>query len=224
MDHDGVTEPSPSPRFDLVALAASIGGPAALQTLLAALPAEFPAAVVVVQHRSPAYPGLLTGLLRRRAALDVVDAEDGMPLRPGAIHVAPAGRHLVVRPDRRLALTETAPNQYARPSADVLFASAAECYGDRAIAVVLTGRHQDGAAGAWAIRATGGRVLAQDPARCEAPEMPAAAIRSGSVDFVLPLEQMAPALVSLVMAPGVNDLFRVPLTASLARARLAWGA
>lgn len=211
-------------RFDLVAVAASVGGPAALLALLSALPPEFPAAIAVVQHRSPAYPGLLTGLLQRRVALDVVDAEDGMAVRPGTVHVAPAGRHLVVRPDRRLALTAATPHQYARPSADVLFASVAECYGDRAIAVVLTGRHQDGAAGAWAIRATGGRVLAQDPATCEAPEMPAAAIRSGSVDFVLPLERVAPVLVSLVMAPGVNDLFRVPLAASLARARLAWGA
>jgi two-component system chemotaxis response regulator CheB len=221
---DGTTGSAGRPRFDLVAVAASGGGPAVLCAVLAALPREFPAAVVVVQHRSPAYAGFLTGLLQRRLALAVVDAEDGMPLRRGTIHVAPAGQHLVVRPGGILALASTPPHQFARPSADVFFASAAECYGDRAIAVVLTGRLQDGAAGAWAIRATGGRVLVQDPATCTAPEMPAAAIRTGSADFVLPPERIAPALVSLVMAPGANSLFRVPLAASLSRARLAWGA
>jgi len=223
VDGQGGVGPGRRPSFDIVAVAASVGGPAALGTLVAGLPADLPAAVVVVQHRSARYPSFLEEMLRRRTALDVLTAEAGMPLRPGTVHVAPAGRHLLVGPGGALAFSSATPHQYARPAADLFFASAAECFGERAVAVVLTGRHQDGAAGSWAIRATGGRVLAQDPATCEAPEMPTAAIRSGCVDFVLPLERIAPALVALTMAPGANALFRVPLAASLARARLNWG-
>ena len=208
--------------FDIVAIAASWGGPSAIATVLAGLPADFPAAVAVVQHRSAGYPSFLVDLLGRRTALAVAEAEDGAALRAGMVHVAPPDRHLLVRPGGTMALSRAGRHQFARPSADLLFASAAECHRERAIAVVLTGKQQDGAAGAWAVKAMGGRVLAQDPATCEAPDMPAAAIRSGCVDFVLPLDRIAAVLVALTMAPGTAPLFRVPPEASLARARQLW--
>jgi two-component system chemotaxis response regulator CheB len=208
--------------FDLVAIAASWGGPSALTRLLAGLPADFPAAVAVVQHRSGQYPSYLARTLQRQTGLTVVDAENGMAPRPATVYLGPPDRHLVIEPDGTLALTSAERHQFARPAADLLFASTAACYQERAIGVVLTGKQQDGAAGAWAIKARGGRVLAQEPDTCEAPEMPAAAIRSGCVDFVLTLEQIADVLVTLVMVPGAAPLFRVPVETSLARARRLW--
>ena len=210
------------PGFDLVAIAASWGGPSALTRLLSGLPADFPAAIAIVQHRSGQYPSYLAQTLQRQTALTVSDADAGTTPRPGTVYLAPPDRHLAIEPDRTLALSRAECHQFARPAADLLFASAAACYQDRSIGVVLTGKQQDGAAGAWAIKARGGRVLAQDPDTCEAPEMPAATIRSGCVDFVLPPEQIGNALITLVMVPGAAPLFRVPVEASLARARRLW--
>jgi two-component system, chemotaxis family, protein-glutamate methylesterase/glutaminase len=210
------------PGFDLVAIAASWGGPSALVTLLAGLPADFPAAIAVVQHRSGQYPSSLARTLGRQTALSVVDAEDGMAPQPGTVYLAPPDQHLLIEPDGTLTLSSAERHQFARPAADLLFASTAARHRERAIGVVLTGKQQDGAAGAWAIKARGGRVLAQEPATCEAPEMPAATIRSGCVDFILTLEQIADVLVTLVMVPGAAPLFRVPVETSLARARRLW--
>ena len=212
------------PGFDIVVVAASLGGPNAVATVLGGLPRDFPAAVVIAQHRADGHPSYLAGQLQRRTSLPVVDARHEAPVLPGAVYVAPAGQHLLLRPDRSFALSLAERHQYARPSADLLFASAAECYRERAIAVVLTGRLQDGSAGAWAVKALSGRVLAQDPATCEAPDMPSAAIRSGCVDFVVPLDRIANVLVALTMSHGAPALFRVPAAASLARARHLWTA
>jgi two-component system, chemotaxis family, protein-glutamate methylesterase/glutaminase len=223
---DALNQPTmrQGPGFDLVAIAASWGGPPALATLLAGLPGDFPAAIAVVQHRSGQYPSSLARTLGRQTALTVVDADAGMAPRPGTVYLAPPDRHLLIEPDGTLALSYAERHQFARPAADLLFASTAASYQERAIGVVLTGKQQDGAAGAWAIKARGGRVLAQEPDTCEAPEMPAATIRSGCVDFVLPLKQIADVLITLVMVPGAALLFRVPVDASLARARRLWTA
>jgi two-component system chemotaxis response regulator CheB len=145
-----------------------------------------------------------------------------MAPRPGTVYLAPPNQHLLIEPDGTLALSSAERHQFARPAADLLFASTAAHYEERAIGVVLTGKQVDGAAGAWAIKARGGRVLAQESATCEAPEMPAATIRSGSFNFVLPLEQIAGVLVTLVMVPAAAPLFRVPVETSLARARRLW--
>jgi two-component system chemotaxis response regulator CheB len=208
--------------FDVVAIATSLGGPHALMTLLAELPGDFPAAIVIAQHRLADPTSRLETLLQQRTALPVMAVERGTLLLPGAIYLAPADRHLLVEAGRSLLLSTAAPVQFARPSANLLFASVAEVYRTRAIGVVLTGKQTDGALGAWAIKAMGGRVLVQDPVTCAAPDMPDAAIRSGCVDFVLPLPGIAAALVALVMGPGVAPLFQVPMAASLARARQRW--
>jgi two-component system, chemotaxis family, protein-glutamate methylesterase/glutaminase len=196
------------PAFDIVAMAASLGGLEALSQTLAALPPNFAAPVVVVQHLSARFPSHLVEILSKRTALTVVWARPGHLLRRGVIYVAPPDRHLLISPYHSIRLGQGPPIHFVRPSADALFASVAEAYRERAIAVVLTGSRADGASGARAIKRQGGRVLAQDAATSRAFGMPGAAIATGCVDFVLPLAKIAPALVALTMAPGAAALLR----------------
>ena len=185
--------------FDVVALASSAGGIAALSQVLGSLPAEFPAAIVVVQHLDPRHRSLMADILRRRTALEVVQAAEGDHVRPGTAFIAPPDRHLLVNPDGTLSLSQSELVHFVRPSADLLFESAAASYKQRVIAVVLTGTGSDGSMGIGAIKKMGGTVIAQDQDSAEFSGMPAAAVRSGHADFILPLEEIAPALVTLVM-------------------------
>jgi len=185
--------------FDVVALAASAGGLTALSSVLADLPAGFPAGILVVQHLDPRHRSLMADILNRRTRLAVKQAEDGDHLAPGRVYIAPPNRHLLLNGDGSLSLTQTELVHFVRPSADLLFESVAAGYKDRAIAVVLSGSGGDGSMGVKAIKKMGGTVLAQDQRTSEFFGMPGAAIDSGNVDFVLPLEEIAPALVTLVM-------------------------
>ncbi len=201
--------PVPSPPFDIVALAASLGGIEAFRAVLAPLPADFPAAVVVVQHLSARYPSTLAELLSRYTALPVQWAAPGQRVCPRTVYVAPPDQHVLVTLDGILALSRTPHVQFTRPAADPLFASVAAAYGKRAVGVVLTGMGRDGAAGIRAIKSHGGRVLIQEAGTARARAMPQAALATGCGDFALPLAMIAPALLALVMAPGAATLLRV---------------
>jgi two-component system chemotaxis response regulator CheB len=190
----------------VVVVAASYGGLAAYRTLLAGLPAEFPWPILLVQHRSP-QSDYLAPILARSTELRVVPAREAELLQPWTVYVLPAERQVVLEHDRRLVFRPA-----ARCRADPLLESVASAVGERAIAAVLTGRGSDGSAGVRAIKSRGGRVLVQDDASAAAFAMPAAAIATGCVDFVLPLRSIAAALVSLVMVPGAAELFRVRLS------------
>jgi len=185
--------------FDVVALAASAGGLTALSTLLACLPAGFPAAVVLVQHLDPRHRSLMAEILTRRTSLPVKQAEEGDRLRPAMVFVAPPNRHLLVNPDGTLSLSQSELVHFVRPSADLLFESVAASYKGRAIAVVLTGSGSDGAMGVRAIKKMGGTVIVQDEKTAEFFGMPGAAIQTGHADFILPLNEIGSALVTLVM-------------------------
>jgi two-component system chemotaxis response regulator CheB len=184
--------------FDVVAVAASAGGLRALTELLSPLPPDFPAAIVVVQHLDPQHRSLMAEILDRCTALDVWQAEDGDVLRPGTAFIAPPDNHLLVSRDGVLTLSKSERVHFLRPSADLLFESVAASYGDRAIAVVLTGSGRDGSMGVKAVKTMGGTVIAQDEATSEFGDMPSAAVRTGKVDFVLPLNEMSATLVSLI--------------------------
>jgi two-component system, chemotaxis family, protein-glutamate methylesterase/glutaminase len=188
---------APGDELAVVALVASAGGLRALSEVLSALPATLPAAVVVVQHLQEGRQSLLPRILAKRTALDVCEAVDGAPLRRGTVYVAPAGRHLRVAPGRRVQLTDAAPEEFSRPSADVLLRSLA-AVGGPVIAVVLTGRGRDGAAGALLVHQGGGTVLAQDQDTSLHFGMPGAAALSGGVDRALPLDEIAPCLIGLL--------------------------
>jgi two-component system chemotaxis response regulator CheB len=190
--------------FDIVALAASAGGLTALSQVLAGLPADFPATLVVVQHLDPRHRSLMADILSRRTALRVKQAEEGDRLAPATVYIAPPNRHLLVNPDGSLSLSQSELVHFVRPSADLLFESVAASYRDRSIAVVLTGTGSDGVMGVQAIKKMGGTVIVQDEKTSEFFGMPGAAIQTGSVDFVLPLDEVASALVTLVMKGEVE--------------------
>ena len=186
--------------FDVVALAASAGGLNALTHVLAALPADFPVALVVVQHLDPRHRSLMADILSRRTALPVMQAGEGEVLRAGCAYVAPPNRHLLVNPDRTISLTQTELVHFVRPSADLLFESTAASFKERAIAVVLSGSGHDGAMGVTAIKKMGGTVIVQDARSAEFAGMPEAAAATGVADFVLALDEIAPALQKLCCA------------------------
>jgi len=189
----------PNAAFDVVALAASAGGLAALSHVFTALPADFPAALVVVQHLAPRHRSLMADILRRRTQLHVKQAEEGDRLHPAAIYIAAPNRHLLVNPDGTLSLSQSELVHFVRPSADLLFESVAASYKDHAIAVVLTGTGSDGVMGVQAIKKMGGTVIAQDARTSEFFGMPGAAIQTGNVDFILPLDEIAAMLMTLVI-------------------------
>jgi len=184
--------------FDVVAIAASAGGLAALSIVFNALPADFSVPVVVVQHLDPGYPSLMAEILSRRTLLLVQQAKEGDRLSAGTVFVAPPAHHLLVNAGGVLSLSEAERVHFVRPSADLLFESVAGIYRERAIAMVLTGTGSDGSMGVRAIHKMGGTVIAQDEKSSEHFGMPGAAIATGCVDFTLPLGEIPTALMKLI--------------------------
>jgi two-component system chemotaxis response regulator CheB len=184
--------------FDIVALAASAGGLNALSEVLSGLPEHFPASVVVVQHLAPKHRSMMADILSRRTALTVKQAENGELLQPGVVYIAPPDYHLLINENYTLSLSQSELVNFVRPSADLLFNSVADSYGERAIAVVLSGTGHDGAKGVENIAKMGGIVIAQDET-AEHFGMPKAAIKTDLVQYILPLNQIPPLLISLTI-------------------------
>lgn len=182
--------------YEIVVIGTSWGGLNALSTVVAGLPATFALPIVVVQHRSPDAPGMLAELLQSRTRLTVVEVDDKAAFIGGHVYIAPANYHLLVE-DGFFSLTTDAPVRYSRPSIDVMFASAADEYGRRAIGIVLTGANEDGALGLRRIADRGGYTIVQDPATAESPVMPRAALRLVPRARVVPLERIAGHLVTI---------------------------
>ena len=188
--------------FDLVVIVASAGGLEATGEVLERLPSDFSASVAVVLHRLP-YPDYGVELLGRRCALPVEALRDGDTPLPGRVYLAPALGQALIDEAGRFAIAGD-----DRGRGDPLFASAAARFGNRVIAVVLTGRGDDGTLGVRAIKSADGRVIVQD-GDAYAPSMPLSAVGTGCADFVLPVRVIGWALAALTMAPGAPGLFRV---------------
>lgn len=191
----------PRSRVDAVVIGSSTGGPEALERILPALPADLPVPVIVVQHMPPMFTSLMARRLDRLSAIDVLEAVDGAPVRPGQVLIAPGEHHLVL--ERRgttvvSRLTDDPPEHYCRPAVDPLFRSAATVYGPGTLAVVLTGMGRDGRRGAEAVRAGHGQVIAQDAATSTVWGMPGAVVEAGLADVVLPVGRVAEAVVAAV--------------------------
>ena len=185
-------------------MAASEGGLKALSVILGGLPADFPAAIAIVMHLSPDHESLLAEILDSRTALLVNQAKNGDVLCDARVFVAPPNHHLFVEKGGilRLSSAQAEKIHFARPSAEPLFASVAEVYKARAIAVVLTGGDGDGSFGVQIIKDNGGIVIAQDRPTSQDFSMPETSIKTGDVDFILPLTEIASMLIELVCQDG----------------------
>lgn len=172
-----------------------MGGVEALQTLVAGLPADIPAALLVVQHIGR-NGSILPDLLRRRTRLPVIHARQAERVRGGQIYVAPPDHHLLLE-DGVTRLTRGPRENWARPAIDPLFRSAARAYGDCVIGVILTGMLNDGSAGLRAVRAAGGIAVVQEPHDALVPDMPWSALRHAGADYRVPLAEMPGLLTRL---------------------------
>lgn len=190
-------------RVDAVVVGASAGAIDALGKLLPLLPGDLEVPVVVVVHIPPRQPSLLAAIFGPRCALAVCEPQDKTPLAGGTIYFAPPDYHLLVEETGSLALSVEEPVNFSRPSIDVLFESAADAYGERLLAILLTGSSQDGASGAARIRRAGGIVAVQDPRTAEAPQMPQAAIKAADPQLVGSLPELAAFTVRTVRGQPV---------------------
>jgi len=202
----GKLKPGARDETQAVAIGASAGGVEAVGTLLAALPAGFGPAVLVVIHIPEGNDGLLATVLARRCVLPTLEATDKEPISGGTVYLAPPGYHLLVEPDKTLSLSVDEPVNFSRPSIDVLFESAALAYRARLLGIVLTGANADGAEGLAAIRACGGRAWVQRPDTAASSEMPASALERAGADGVFGLDDMSARLAALrAPQPGILD-------------------
>lgn len=181
-------------RVDVVAVAASTGGPPALKAFIEALGPDFRTPVLIVQHMPATFTPILADHLGRQAGREAREAVDGEPITPGAVLIAPGGKHLTVKRSgaRMIAhLDEDPPENWCRPAADKLFRSVAEAYGANALAVVLTGMGHDGLAGARAMAERGAPILAQDEASSVVWGMPGAIADAKLASLVAPVQSIA---------------------------------
>src|SRR5215470_9823689 len=179
---------------ELVVVGSSAGGIEALSILIGSLPKDFPAPIVLAQHLDPSRPSNLQQILERHSALPIAQVEDQARLEPGKVYVVPANRHVAIR-DGHVELKVDRGNR-PRPSVDLLLSSAAERYGERLVAVILTGYGSDGAAGAVEVKRAGGTVIIQNPETARYPSMPLA-LPPTAVDHVVDLERIGPLLYDL---------------------------
>lgn len=191
--------PVASARIDVVAMAASTGGPLALATILQNLPPDFAVGILVVQHLMGGFAPVLAGWLNELTPLDVQVACQGHVLRPGQVLIAPDDRHLELRPDGTMSVNSRSPRAGNRPSADVLLSSVAETHGANALGLVLSGMGNDGAQGLKALRQAGGRTFAQDERTSVVFGMPSAAVAAMAVEELIPLPEIPGMLTRLVM-------------------------
>lgn len=196
--------PAPLPRLKAVqalAIGTSTGGPQALAEVLPKLPADFRLPIIVVQHMPPMFTRFLAERLSVHCGLKVVEAEDGMPLERGKVIIARGDYHLTVKRNGVgyiAKLNQEPQENFCRPAVDVLFRSLAECCGSEVLSVMLTGMGHDGLRGTEALKAAGAFMLAQDEASSVVWGMPGAVVRAGLADRVVPLNEVAPAILSLV--------------------------
>jgi len=186
--------------IEAIAIGASTGGVEALTRVLPALPADTRASVFVVLHLPRERASLLVDVFAPRCKLPVREVHDKDPIAPGTIYFAPPEYHLLIDDGPQLALSMDEPVEFSRPSVSVLFETAAAAYGDRLLALLLTGAGRDGAAGMQAVQRAGGITVVQQPASARMPQMPEAALDRISADHVLTLDEIMTMFAALPRA------------------------
>lgn len=205
---EGPSDQGSQPRR-IIVMGASSGGNEALSAVVAGLPKDLPAAILVVRHLAPeASAGFLVRQLRQHCALPCSEAKDGEPLMPAHVYLAPSDRHLLVDEKKIWVIRGARENRW-RPAIDPLFRSAAVAHRNRAVGVVLSGYLDDGSAGLSAIKRCGGICVVQDPDDAIFPDMPRNALNNVAVDYTLPATEIGPLMGELTFTdPGVAP--RIP--------------
>jgi two-component system chemotaxis response regulator CheB len=184
-------------KYSCIAIGVSAGGMDALSIIIPGLPPAFPIPVVVIQHVSPHSDNYMTRFLDNISAIKVKEVDEKEKIKPGIVYTAPPNYHVLVEEDETFSLSMEGRINFARPSIDVFFQSAADVYGPHLVGVVLTGANNDGSQGIKMVKERGGLAIVQDPHTAEVDGMPRAAIEATKIDHILTLEQIGPFLVKL---------------------------
>ena len=183
--------------YESIVIGLSSGGLNALKIMFSLLPADFKMPVMIVQHISPRSGNQWIDLLNHKSNMRIKEADEKEKIEPGIAYIAPPNYHLLVEKDKTFSLTVTERVNYARPSIDVLFESAADAYKSKLIGVILTGSNNDGTNGLKRIQECGGLTIVQDPQTAESPYMPASAIAALKPGYILPLEKIIELLIKI---------------------------
>ncbi|CUU10450.1 two-component system, chemotaxis family, response regulator CheB [Candidatus Kryptobacter tengchongensis] len=183
-------------RFELVAIGVSTGGPLALQEVLSKIPRDFPAGIVIAQHMPPNFTRLLAEILNSVSKIEVREAQTGDKVKPGLALIAQGGRNLIFENvfGEKIVKIVDKPNTLYKPSVDVMMESAAEVFGNRVLAVIMTGMGKDGLEGLKKVKEKGGYIIAQNEETCVVYGMPKAVVDIGLADSILPLEKIGEAI------------------------------
>jgi len=185
------------PMFDAVVIGVSMGGLQALKAILPHLPKSFVIPVIIVLHQSTTIGSSLADLLDGMFEIDVKEAELNEKIQAGYVYLSSPGYHLLIEQDKTFALSIDPPVNFSIPSIDVLFESAAEAYGDGLVGIILTGANADGSQGLKVLGQRGGLTVVQDPCTAEAKTMPEAAIATGAVRHIIPLDEIGEFILRL---------------------------
>lgn len=187
-------------NYKAIVIGVSAGGLHALGQILPKLPADFPLAVIIVQHISAQSDNYMIRHFDNITKVTVKEADEKEEILPGIVYFAPPNYHLIVENDFTFSLSVDERVNFSRPSIDVLFETAAEAYGDTLIGIILTGANNDGSRGLKRIKDSGGFTIVQNPAKSEASAMPESAIKMTKVDKILDLDTIADFLIKLTVA------------------------
>jgi len=184
-------------QYEAIVIGVSSGGMTALKFIFSALPADFSIPIIIVQHVSARSDNEWINLLNNNSNLTIREADEKEKIESGNVYIAPANYHLMIEKDKTFLLTIDEYVNFARPSIDVLFESAADAYKNKLIGVILTGSNNDGTKGIKRIKEYGGLAIIQDPETAESSTMPASAIAAILPDHILPLDKIVQLLIKI---------------------------
>jgi len=187
-------------QYEAIVIGVSAGGMNALKFIFSVLPSGFSIPIIIVQHVSARSDNEWINLFNDKSNLTIKEADEKEKIETGNVYIAPANYHLMIENDKTFSLTIDEYVNFARPSIDVLFESAAEAYKDKLIGIVLTGSNNDGTKGIKRIMECGGLAIIQDPKTAESSTMPASAIAAIQPDYILSLEKIVQLLIKITQS------------------------
>jgi two-component system chemotaxis response regulator CheB len=190
-------------QYEAIVIGVSSGGLKALKIIFSALPSGFPIPIIVVQHIGPRSENSWIKLLNDSCSIPIKEADEKEKVGTGNIYIAPSNYHLLIEKDRTFSLTIDERVNFARPSIDVLFESAAEAYKEKLIGIILTGANNDGTKGVKRIKECGGIVIIQDPETAESSYMPASAIAAVQPDYIQALDQIGDLIIKITLNKNI---------------------